>query len=229
MQTIKIKPAAGLRTVTFTQHRGDLVSTQTLQEALCPVGEIVEYRGRSMHVTGWASKFLFEANQLSTYVGNLSGGEQARLLIARLMLEPADVLLLAAGDATQIQTILQAYPDLNLVDYFDARLATPSLAELLTYDTVIVISNSSFADPVGVGDVLADYVDAGGTVIQTVPTFYDPGGSGWGLQGRFVTDGYSPFIGTGDWFRISGRAAVSRWSGTATRTRSHPAAVSRLI
>jgi hypothetical protein len=47
------------------------------------------------------------------------------------------------------------------------------------------------------GDVLADYVDAGGTVVQTVPTFY---GTGWGLQGRFITDGYSPFVGTGDWF-----------------------------
>ncbi len=113
---------------------------------------------------------------------------------------PADVLLLAADDATQIQAILQAYPNINLVDYFDARLATPTLAELLAYDTVIVMSGYAFDNPVAVGDVLADYIDAGGTVIQTVPTFYDPFGNGWGLQGRFVSDGYSPFIGTGDWF-----------------------------
>ena len=113
---------------------------------------------------------------------------------------PADVLLVAAADATQIQAMLQAYPDINLVDYFDARVATPTLAQLLDYDTVIVMSDFTFADPVAVGDVLADYVDAGGTVVQTVPTFYDPGGNGWGLQGRFVDEGYSPFIGTGDWF-----------------------------
>jgi ATP-binding cassette subfamily F protein uup len=89
-----IKRAADLRVVTFTQHRGTLVATQTLQEALCPVGDTVDYRGKSVHVTGWAKRFLFEADQLSTFVGNLSGGEQARVLIANLMLEPADVLLL---------------------------------------------------------------------------------------------------------------------------------------
>jgi ATP-binding cassette subfamily F protein uup len=44
-----IKPAVDLRIVTFSQHRCDLVATQTLQEALCPVGDVVEYRGRSVH------------------------------------------------------------------------------------------------------------------------------------------------------------------------------------
>ena len=55
---------------------------------------MVEYRGKQIHVTGWAQRFLFEQDQLSTFVENLSGGEQARLLIANLMLTPADVLLL---------------------------------------------------------------------------------------------------------------------------------------
>ena len=89
-----IKRAADLRVVTFSQHRGTLVPTQTLQEALCPVGDMVEYRGKSVHVTGWAKRFLFTPDQLATFVGNLSGGEQARVLIANLMLEPADILLL---------------------------------------------------------------------------------------------------------------------------------------
>ena len=110
-----------------------------------------------------------------------------------------NTLLLAAADVTQIQSILGAYPDLAL-SYYDARAATPSLGELQAYEVVVVISNFSFADPAGMGDVLADYVDAGGAVVQTVPTFFDPGGFGWGLQGRFITDGYGPFIGTGDWF-----------------------------
>lgn len=112
----------------------------------------------------------------------------------------APVLLLASADVFQLQTILQAYPDTNLVDIFDARLATPLLADLQTYAVIVVIAGNAFVDPVALGDVLADYIDNGGKVVQTVPTFYDPFGSGWGLQGRFVTDGYSPFIGTGDWF-----------------------------
>jgi hypothetical protein len=112
----------------------------------------------------------------------------------------ADVLLVAAADAVQIQAILQGYPDLPVVDLFDARMDTPALAQLLAYDAVVLISNNPFADPVAMGDVLADYVDGGGTVVQTVPTFYDPWGNGWSLQGRYMDEGYSPFVGVGDWF-----------------------------
>ena len=42
----------------------------------------------------WAARFLFTSEQLNQPVGRLSGGERARVLIAKLMLEPADVLLL---------------------------------------------------------------------------------------------------------------------------------------
>jgi len=45
-------------------------------------------------VASWASRFLFTSEQLNQPVGRLSGGERARVLIAKLMLEPADVLLL---------------------------------------------------------------------------------------------------------------------------------------
>ena len=47
-----------------------------------------------MHVAAWAKRFLFRAEQLDMPVGRLSGGEQARVLIARLMLQPADLLIL---------------------------------------------------------------------------------------------------------------------------------------
>jgi ATP-binding cassette subfamily F protein uup len=45
-------------------------------------------------VASWAARFLFTGEQLNQPVRNLSGGERARVLIAKLMLEPADVLLL---------------------------------------------------------------------------------------------------------------------------------------
>jgi len=47
-----------------------------------------------IHVAGWAARFLFTSEQLNQPVGRLSGGERARVLIAQLMLQPADVLLL---------------------------------------------------------------------------------------------------------------------------------------
>jgi ATP-binding cassette subfamily F protein uup len=45
-------------------------------------------------VAAWAARFLFSGEQLNQPVSRLSGGERARVLIAQLMLQPADVLLL---------------------------------------------------------------------------------------------------------------------------------------
>ena len=52
------------------------------------------YQDRVIHVASWAARFLFTGEQLNQPVGRLSGGERARVLIAQLMLQPADVLLL---------------------------------------------------------------------------------------------------------------------------------------
>ena len=90
----QVERAENLRTVVFSQHRSSLDPTHTLQQALCPVGDRIEFRGRTIHVAGWAERFLFHKDQLKTPVARLSGGEQARVLVANLMLEPADLLLL---------------------------------------------------------------------------------------------------------------------------------------
>jgi ATP-binding cassette subfamily F protein uup len=66
----------------------------TLRRALAPEGDSVIYQDRLTHVASWAAKFLFTGEQLNQPVGKLSGGERARVLIAQLMLQPADVLLL---------------------------------------------------------------------------------------------------------------------------------------
>ncbi|KAB2890603.1 MAG: ABC-F family ATP-binding cassette domain-containing protein [Desulfobulbaceae bacterium] len=87
-------PADGVRIVSFDQRRGQVDPEDTLHRALAPDGDAVVYMGRSLHVVSWAKKFLFRPDQLETPVGQLSGGEQARILIAALMRQPADILLL---------------------------------------------------------------------------------------------------------------------------------------
>ncbi|TVQ32715.1 MAG: ABC transporter ATP-binding protein [Phycisphaeraceae bacterium] len=82
-----------LRVVLFSQHRTGLDPEMTLGKALAPFGR-VDYRGSSLHVATWANMFLFDKGQLNSLIKTLSGGEQARVHIARLMLEPADVLIL---------------------------------------------------------------------------------------------------------------------------------------
>ena len=89
-----ITHAENLKVVLFDQHRGQLDPGVSLRRALAPFGDSVVHQGRLVHVAGWAKRFLFQSEQLDTPVGRLSGGEQARVLIAKLMLEPADLLLL---------------------------------------------------------------------------------------------------------------------------------------
>jgi ATP-binding cassette subfamily F protein uup len=88
-----IRRADALRLVYFSQMR-DLDESLTLRRALAPESDSLIYQGRTVHVASWAARFLFTSEQLNQPVRNLSGGERARVLIARLMLEPADVLLL---------------------------------------------------------------------------------------------------------------------------------------
>lgn len=90
----RIKWAEGLGVVYFDQAREQLNQDQTLKDALCPSGDQVVFQGRPVHVVSWAKKMLFAPEQLPLPVSRLSGGEQSRLLIARLMLRPADILLL---------------------------------------------------------------------------------------------------------------------------------------
>ena len=83
-----------LAAASFTQDRRTVNPHTSLRRALAPEGDAVVFRGRSLHVVSWAKRFLFRPDQLDTPVGTLSGGEQARILIADLMRQPADILLL---------------------------------------------------------------------------------------------------------------------------------------
>jgi ABC transport system ATP-binding/permease protein len=89
-----IRTAGNVKIVHFDQKRAMLDSSLTLRRALAPEGDSVVFQGRSLHVVSWAKRFLFKVDQLETPVKELSGGEQARILIASLMLQPADILLL---------------------------------------------------------------------------------------------------------------------------------------
>jgi len=137
----EIDPAAGsirradaLRLVYFSQMR-ELDESLTLRRALAPEGDGVMHQGRPVHVASWAARFLFTSEQLNQPVRNLSGGERARVLIAKLMLEPADVLLLDEPTNDLDIPTLEILEE-NLLDF-------PGALVLVTHDRYLLNRVSS--------------------------------------------------------------------------------------
>jgi ATP-binding cassette subfamily F protein uup len=90
----RVDRAPDLRIAHFEQHRNALEPDQTVADSVAPGSDMLDYRGSRLHRFGYLERFLFRPEQMQMRVGNLSGGEQSRLLIARLMLEPADIMVL---------------------------------------------------------------------------------------------------------------------------------------
>ena len=148
----RVERAANLRTVYFDQAREQLDPSQTLREGLGAHGDTVVFRDRPIHVAGWAKRFLFDGGQLDRPIASLSGGEQARVLIARLMLEPADMLLL--DEPTNDLDI----PTLEVLE--DSLTEFPGALVLVTHDRYLLDRVSTDVlglDGRGGAELYADY------------------------------------------------------------------------
>jgi ATP-binding cassette subfamily F protein uup len=106
-----------------------------------------------MHVSAWAKRFLFGSEQLDVSVGSLSGGEQARVLIAGLMLQPADLLIL--DEPTNDLDI----PTLEIIE--ESLVSFPGALLLVTHDRFMLdrVSTELLAlDGQGSAGFFADYL-----------------------------------------------------------------------
>lgn len=91
----------------------------------------------------------------------------------------------------------------GVVDYFDARAATPSVALMDTYQCVVTWTNFAYSDNVAFGDNLATFNDNGGSVVLGVFTTYTSGNF---LAGAIMTPAYSPVVGGSNHFAMSNYA-----------------------
>jgi hypothetical protein len=96
------------------------------------------------------------------------------------------------GLPTQLQSEIQAEPNVVAVDLFDATVGTPTLGQLQQYEIVVPFSNSPFLDGDTLGNNLADYVDGGGIVVQYGFSHLGPG-EPYGINGRWVSGNYNPY------------------------------------
>lgn len=147
-----IKYADGLRIVYFDQHRQMLNPNDTLRQALSPNSDTVLYRDQHIHVNSWGKRFLFHPDRMDLPVRQLSGGEKARIGIARLMLQPADLLLLDEPtndlDIPTLETLEQSLSEF------------PGAIALITHDRALLDRIATCVIGLGLPDqvpLLADY------------------------------------------------------------------------
>ncbi len=136
----KVRLGANLTPAWFDQHREQLDLRLTVQEVLCPDGsDHLEVKGRPRHVSGYLREFLFDPKAARSPVAALSGGERNRLLLAKTLAQPANLLILdePTNDLDMdtldlLQDALESFPGTVLVvshdrDFLD-RVVTSTMA-----------------------------------------------------------------------------------------------------
>ncbi len=140
-----------------------------------------------------SGRLVFNTHNFAEYSSD-AGSDQylEQMLEWALTGNRTTVLVAAADDADDAVNLLDRYPDLGPVHYFDARTGTPSLDLMHDYDVVMTWTNYTYSDAVAMGNALADYVDGGGKVLLNM---FSMGTHTWRLQGRFMDEQYSPING----------------------------------
>ena len=140
--------ADALEVLYFEQNRETLDPALSVLRTVCPYGETVEFQGRKIHVRSYLDRFLFSGQAVEVQVSKLSGGEQARLLLARLMLKPANLLILdEPTNDLDFQTLavleecIEEFPGAVILVTHDRRFLDEVCTKILSIPELIPFSD----------------------------------------------------------------------------------------
>ncbi len=170
----------------FDQHRAQLNPEWTAIESICDGGDRLEVHGENMHGIGYLQRFLFTPDRARTKVAALSGGERNRLLLARLLARPANLLVLDEPtndlDLETLEVLEQA-----LLDYDGTLLVVSHDRAFLDN---VVTSLLAFEGEGFIREVLGGYADWMKIKAQENPL--PPGGGGAGERGKSAAPATKP-------------------------------------
>ncbi|MBC7691941.1 MAG: ABC-F family ATP-binding cassette domain-containing protein [Methylotenera sp.] len=140
----------------FEQNRETLDPTLSLIKTFCPTGDHVDFQGTRTHIRSYLDRFLFTKDQADMAVGKLSGGEQSRILIAKLMLEKANLLVLDEptndldiATLNILEDVLKEFPGSVLLVTHDRYFLDQVATQILAFNPYNAISDGkliSFSD-----------------------------------------------------------------------------------
>jgi len=136
-----VRRGTNLATIWFDPLNAPLDPEKTVVESVTDGTDVVEFEGRRRHVMAYLADFLFEADRVRQPVRHLSGGERARLLLARLFARPSNVLVLDeptndldAETLDLLEDALLGYPGTVLVVSHDRDFLDQTVTGLLVFD-----------------------------------------------------------------------------------------------
>ena len=184
--TGSVKRGTHLEVAYFDQLRRELDTSKTVAEIVGEGRDYIDIQGRKKHVVGYLTDFLFSAKRAMTRVSALSGGERNRVILAKLLIQPANLLIF--DEPTNDL-------DVETLEALESRLLAYS-------STLIVVSHDRyFLDQV----VTSTLVFEGDGVVNR----YAGGYSDWERLRRQLAVGDSPASTARTARRTSGRAPSS--------------------
>ena len=138
----KIKVARNLTISYFDQKRSDLVETDSLWKTLCPNGgDYIEVGDKTRHVCGYLKDFMFDPAIAREKVSTLSGGQKNRLMLAKILANPGDFLILDEptndldmDSLDMLEEILSAYQGTLFVVSHDRDFLDQTVSKTLAFE-----------------------------------------------------------------------------------------------